>query len=144
MLVFRHLDEAFKGAAGALNECQRLKGSLDRAMLECCEECGLPSSANLAQCLRAAALRLASASEVVGISIVEEKGYPVFKVQGEPSVKASKLVTAFDKVLAECKAISETSHSVFKTLNELYQTMKSFSEDLNGTCAAVGLKGKKG
>uniref|UniRef100_A0A131YWX8 Phosphoinositide phospholipase C n=1 Tax=Rhipicephalus appendiculatus TaxID=34631 RepID=A0A131YWX8_RHIAP len=139
----RHLDEAFKGAAGALNECQRLKGSLDRAMLECCEECGLPSSANLAQCLRAAALRLASASEVVGISIVEEKGYPVFKVQGEPSVKASKLVTAFDKVLAECKAISETSHSVFKTLNELYQTMKSFSEDLNGTCAAVGLKGKK-
>lgn len=139
----RHLDEAFKGAAGALNECQRLKGSLDRALLECCEECGLPSSANLAQCLRAAALRLASASEVVGISITEEKGYPVFKVQGEPSVKASKLVTAFDKVLAECKAISETSHSVFKTLNELYQTMKSFSEDLNGTCVAIGLKGKK-
>ncbi|XP_077549577.1 inactive phospholipase C-like protein 1 isoform X2 [Haemaphysalis longicornis] len=139
----RHLDEAFKGAAGALNECQRLNGSLDRAMLECCEECGLPSSANLAQCLRAAALRLASAPEVVNISINEEKGCPVFKVQGDLSVKASKLVSAVEKVLCECKAISEMSQPVFKTLNELYQTMKSFSDDLNGVCAAVGLKGKK-
>lgn len=139
----RHLDEAFKCAAGALSECQRLNGSLDRAMLECCEECGLPSSANLAQCLRAAALRLASAPEVVGISIFEEKGCPVFKVQGDLSVKASKLVSAVEKVLSECKAISETSQPVFKTLNELYQTMKSFSDDLNGVCAAIGLKGKK-
>ncbi|XP_077499118.1 inactive phospholipase C-like protein 1 isoform X3 [Amblyomma americanum] len=139
----RHLDEAFKGASGALNECQRLKGSLDRAMLDCCEECGLPSSANLAQCLRAAALRLASAPEVVGMSIAEEKGCPVFKVQGEPSVKASKLVIAFEKVLVECKAIAEASQPVFKTLNELYQTMRSFSEDLNEVCAAAGLKGKK-
>lgn len=139
----RHLDEAFKCAAGALSECQRLNGSLDRAMLECCEECGLPSSANLAQCLRAAALRLASAPEVVGISILEEKGCPVFKVQGDLSVKASKLVSAVEKVLSECKAISEMSQPVFKTLNELYQTMKSFSDDLNGVCAAIGLKGKK-
>lgn len=139
----RHLDEAFKSAAGALNECQRLNGSLDRAMLECCEECGLPSSANLAQCLRSAALRLASAPEVVNISILEEKGCPVFKVQGDLSVKASKLVSAVEKVLCECKAISDTSQPVFKTLNELYQTMKSFSDDLNGVCAAVGLKGKK-
>lgn len=139
----RHLDEAFKGASGALNECQRLKGSLDRAMLDCCEECGLPSSANLAQCLRAAALRLASAPEVAGINVTEEKGCPVFKVQGEPSVKASKLVIAFEKVLVECKAIAEASQPVLKTLNELYQTMRSFSEDLSGICAAAGLKGKK-
>ncbi|KAG0409855.1 hypothetical protein HPB47_013032 [Ixodes persulcatus] len=70
----RNLDEACKGAASALSDCQRLKGSLDRAMLECCEECGLPSSANLAQCLRAAALRLASAPEVLGLNIQEDKG----------------------------------------------------------------------
>lgn len=139
----RNLDEACKGAASALSDCQRLKGSLDRAMLECCEECGLPSSANLAQCLRAAALRLASAPEVLGLNIQEDKGCPVLKVQGELTVKATKLVSAFEKVLTECKTISETSQGVFKTLNELHKTMKSHAEDLNGLCAAVGLKGKK-
>lgn len=139
----RQLDEACKGAASALTECQRLKGALDRAMLECCEECGLPSSANMAQCLRAAALRLASAPEVLGLQIQEDKGCPMFKVQGELSVKATKLVTAFEKVLTESKLISEMSQSVFKTLNELHRTMKSHSEDFNGLCASLGLKGKK-
>ncbi|XP_064476737.1 inactive phospholipase C-like protein 1 isoform X2 [Ornithodoros turicata] len=139
----RQIDETCKVGSWALNECQRLRGALDRATLEACEECGLPSGANLAQCLRALVLRLAATPEVVSLHITEEKGFPVLKVQGELPLKASKVVTAFEKVLAECKLVSETSQSVLKTLKDLYATMKTYAEDLNTLCSAAGLKGKK-
>lgn len=139
----RQVDETCKVGSTALSECQRLRGALDRATLEACEECGLPSGANLAQCLRALVLRLAATQEVAGLQIIEDKGFPVLKVQGELPLKASKVVTAFEKVLAECKQVSETSRAVFKTLKDLYATMKTYAEDLNVLCSAAGMKGKK-
>lgn len=52
-----------------MNESSQMRKNVEKVYLELCDECSLPESANMAQCLRIITLRFATCPTVIGFKI---------------------------------------------------------------------------
>ena len=64
------IDEQFKSASTLIHESIQLRRSVEKVIIDLCDECSLQESANMAQCLRVITLRLASTSTVQSCEVV--------------------------------------------------------------------------
>ena len=69
------VDDNFKIASTLINQSLQIRKDVEKAVIDLCDECSLPESANIAQCLRVITLRLASTTSVLSfdISITEQE-----------------------------------------------------------------------
>jgi hypothetical protein len=66
----KSIDEQFKNTSTLIQESIQLRKSVEKAIIDLCDECSLQESANMAQCLRVITLRLASCSTVNSFDVV--------------------------------------------------------------------------
>lgn len=65
------IDEQMKAAFAQVNDAVHLRKNVEKVIIELCDECSLPESANMAQCLRIITLRLASCPTVISCKIAD-------------------------------------------------------------------------
>lgn len=66
----RNLDEQWRNVFTMINEASQIRKNFEKTIVELCDECSLPESANIAQCLRIITLRLATCPSVTTFKIV--------------------------------------------------------------------------
>lgn len=67
----KNADDQMKNSLTIINDSVHLRKNVEKAILELCDECSLPESANMAQCLRIITLRLASCPSVVSFRMTK-------------------------------------------------------------------------
>lgn len=104
------IDEQLKVAFGVVHELAAMRKAVEKGILELADECSLPESANMAQCLRIITLRLASCATITNFKVLRGASsstsnspgsYPQIKVSGELTPKLARTMVTLDRTLAE-------------------------------------------
>ncbi len=144
------IDEQLKVAFGMVHELAGMRKAVEKAILELADECSLPESANMAQCLRIITLRLASCATVTNFKVVRSLGsfggvgsgssggggiggYPHLKVVGELTPKLQRTMVTLDRALAEfcavCTAANDLAGSVSAKCSSFGGVLEVFDLD---------------
>lgn len=67
----KNIDEQMKIAFGVVHDAIHNKRNVEKSILDLCDECSLPESANMAQCLRIITLRMASCPSVISCKVLQ-------------------------------------------------------------------------
>ena len=105
-------------------------------MIELCEECGLSTSSNLAQCLRILVQRLAGSQDISAFSINTTGPFPEVQISGEPTgPKSAKCLQCFERVLQECTYVVQNSSQLSEGLRDLYKNIQLHATELPSLCS---------
>lgn len=106
-------------------------------MIELCEECGLSTSSNLAQCLRVLVQRLAGCQDISAFSINTNGAFPEVQITGEPTgPKSAKCLQCFERVLQECTYVVQNSSQLSEGLKDLYKNIQLHATELPSLCSS--------
>ncbi|XP_046908181.2 LOW QUALITY PROTEIN: inactive phospholipase C-like protein 1 [Dermatophagoides farinae] len=129
----KHLDEQLKQVFAMMNESSLLRKNIEKNYIELCDECSLPESANMAQCLRIITLRLATCPTVIGFKIVtSELGYPCVQVCGELTTRLNRTITTLDRCLLELFKTIDQSKNYIASLSELFEKLSNVNYQYEG------------
>nr|XP_027194064.1 inactive phospholipase C-like protein 1 [Dermatophagoides pteronyssinus] len=129
----KHLDEQLKTVFAMVNEASQIRKNVEKVYLELCDECSLPESANMAQCLRIITLRLATCPTVIGFKIVtSELGYPCVQVCGELTTRLNRTMTILDRCLNESFKAIDQSKNYISSLSDLFEKFSNVSYQFEG------------
>lgn len=101
----KSVDEQFKNASTLIHESIQLRKGVEKAMIDLSDECSLQESANMAQCLRVIALRLASCATVTALEIImNEQGvsHHLKPLSTKTLSFASLIYSLFDSSAYDC------------------------------------------
>lgn len=65
----KQIDEQLKSAFALVHDVVAMRKNVEKVILDLCDECSLPESANMAQCLRIITLRLASCATIINYKV---------------------------------------------------------------------------
>ncbi|OQR80138.1 inactive phospholipase C protein 1-like [Tropilaelaps mercedesae] len=131
------VDETCRNGVALLTECAKLKAALDKAMIELCEECGLPTSSNLAQCLRILVQRVAGCPDITSFGLDTSGLFPEVRIQGEPSgPKSAKCLQCFERVLQESTYVVQNAQQLSDGLKDLYNNIQLHATELPSLCSS--------
>ncbi|XP_034042460.1 inactive phospholipase C-like protein 1 [Thalassophryne amazonica] len=137
------MDETFKPAGAALREAADLREEAQNATAAFKENCGLPTSAKLKQCIQSLATRLQSPEGSVGVSMALKEGYPCLEPLLAVSEATRKLLTAYDTMITAQKQLIENADGVQEKVAQVQREGMYFHEDLSRLGEKEGLKGRK-
>ncbi|CAG2110711.1 unnamed protein product [Medioppia subpectinata] len=140
----KSIDEQFKSASTLIHESIQLRRSVEKVIIDLCDECSLQESANMAQCLRVVTLRLASTSTVQSCEVVTtDQGYPVLRATGELTPKLTKTMTTVEKTVSEFYYVTQNAKNTIDMLSEIHETVVSLGDQLPTLCTNQSIKGRK-
>ncbi|UXI18032.1 hypothetical protein NH340_JMT03975 [Sarcoptes scabiei] len=126
-LGWRNLDDKIKSIFSLVHKSSLLRNSIEKYLIELCDECCLPESANIAQCLRIIVLRMTTCSSVTSLKIVKtESGYPSLKVDGELTAKLTRTMDLLDRILLELFLAIDQSKNHISFLAEMFKSISNF------------------
>ncbi|XP_054162349.1 inactive phospholipase C-like protein 1 [Oppia nitens] len=138
------IDEQFKSASLLINESIQLRRSVEKAIIDLCDECSLQESANMAQCLRVATLRLASTATVNSCQVVTtDQGYPLLSASGELTPKLMKTMNTIEKAVSEFYYVTQNANTTIEMLSEIHETIVTLGDQLPTLCTSNNIKGRK-
>ncbi|KAJ8299405.1 hypothetical protein KUTeg_023465 [Tegillarca granosa] len=121
----KSIDETFKVAIQPLRDATDLRDGVQIALAEFKETCGLSPIANIKQCIRLLATRVANSSENASLNLSMKGDYPSLEAQGILPDILKKALLSFDELLHSQRAGLE------------------WHEELESACQQTGLKGRK-
>ncbi|XP_076113869.1 inactive phospholipase C-like protein 2 [Mytilus galloprovincialis] len=139
----KSVDETFKVAIQPLRDGTDLRDSVQLALAEFKEICGLSPIANIKQCIRLLATRVSNSSEQASLNLVMKGDYPYLEAQGNLPDILKKALIHFDELVAECKNLIDQADGVYERLIHSQRAGLEWHEDLENVCTNAGLKGKK-
>nr|CAD7440840.1 unnamed protein product [Timema bartmani] len=144
LLGIKVIDDVLKEISIGLEEAQKVRLDTETAMDELKAECGLGEMANMKQCLRLLLQRLWACPQIMGISLVDQNGLPMLKVETtQMPLHLHRAIVTFEKTLIELQYMIDNVDRLNNTLNSKLILLMEFYEDLPSLGPQSGYKGKK-
>nr|CAD7404918.1 unnamed protein product [Timema cristinae] len=144
LLGIKVIDDVLKEISIGLEEAQKVRLDTETAMDELKAECGLGEMANMKQCLRLLLQRLWACPQIMGISLIDQNGLPMLKVEtSQMPLHLHRAIVTFEKTLIELQYMIDNVDRLNNTLNSKLILLMEFYEDLPSLGPQSGYKGKK-
>ncbi|XP_022097790.1 inactive phospholipase C-like protein 2 isoform X2 [Acanthaster planci] len=137
------IDEVFKASLVPLKEGSELRENVQNAMTRFKEACGLASIANLKQCIRLLATRLAGSSDTVTLRLSMREELAFLEAEGSAPDMLKKALTAFESMVSESKTLMEQADSLVVRIDEVQKAGLEYHDNLSYLLTKDGLKGKR-
>ncbi|XP_071795751.1 inactive phospholipase C-like protein 2 isoform X2 [Asterias amurensis] len=137
------IDEVFKASLAPLKEGSELRENVQNAMTRFKEACGLASIANLKQCIRLLATRLAGSSDTVTLRLSMKDDLAFLDAEGSAPDMLKKALSAFDLMVSESKTLMEQADSLVVRIDEVQKAGLEYHDNLSYLLTKDGLKGKR-
>ncbi|XP_072022051.1 inactive phospholipase C-like protein 1 [Amphiura filiformis] len=137
------IDENFKSALQPLKEATDLRENVQTSMTRFKEACGLASIANLKQCIRLLASRVAGSSETVALRLEFREGCAYLEAQGNLPEMLKKALNCFESMVSMCKQLMDEAEEIVQRIDGIQKKGLVFHDQLNVLLTKEGLKGKK-
>uniref|UniRef100_A0A671NHX3 Phosphoinositide phospholipase C n=1 Tax=Sinocyclocheilus anshuiensis TaxID=1608454 RepID=A0A671NHX3_9TELE len=137
------LDDTFRPASGPLREATDLREDALCATVAFKEQCGLPPTATLKQCIQSLATRLQSPDGSPSATLTLKEGYPCLEPLGNLTDATRKLLNGYDTMISANKQLIENADGVHERIAQVQKEGMVFHEDLPRLVEKENLKGRK-
>uniref|UniRef100_A0A673GVY9 Phosphoinositide phospholipase C n=1 Tax=Sinocyclocheilus rhinocerous TaxID=307959 RepID=A0A673GVY9_9TELE len=137
------LDDTFRPASGPLREATDLREDALCATVAFKEQCGLPPTATLKQCIQSLATRLQSPDGPPSATLTLKDGYPCLEPLGNLTDATRKLLNGYDTMISANKQLIENADGVHERIAQVQKEGMVFHEDLPRLVEKENLKGRK-
>uniref|UniRef100_A0A672SWX8 Phosphoinositide phospholipase C n=1 Tax=Sinocyclocheilus grahami TaxID=75366 RepID=A0A672SWX8_SINGR len=137
------LDDTFRPASGPLREATDLREDALCATVAFKEQCGLPPTATLKQCIQSLATRLQSPDGPPSATLTLKEGYPCLEPLGNLTDATRKLLNGYDTMISANKQLIENADGVHERIAQVQKEGMVFHEDLPRLVEKENLKGRK-
>ncbi|XP_055957983.1 inactive phospholipase C-like protein 2 isoform X2 [Patella vulgata] len=137
------IDETFKAAVQPLRDGTDLRDDVQISLAAFKETCGLAPIANIKQCIRLLATRIANTGEQSSLTYVMKGEYPCLEAQGNLPDILRKALMSFEDLISDCKNVIQNADTVYEKLLQCQKAGLEWHEDLETVCQQAGLRTKK-
>ncbi|ESO87010.1 hypothetical protein LOTGIDRAFT_51557, partial [Lottia gigantea] len=137
------IDETFKIAIQPLRDGTDLRDDVQISLAAFKETCGLAPIANIKQCIRLLATRIANCGEQSSLTYVMKGEYPCLEAQGNLPDILRKALMSFEDLISDCKNVINNADMVHEKLLHCQRAGLEWHEELETVCQQAGLRTKK-
>ncbi|KAL5007407.1 hypothetical protein ScPMuIL_016213 [Solemya velum] len=139
----KSIDETFKVAIQPLRDGTDLRDNVQIALANFKEICGLSPIANIKQCIRLLASRVAILGDQCTLIFIYKEEQPHLEAQGNLPEIVKKALLSFQEMTAECKNLIDNADNVYERLIHCQRAGLEWHEELDNVCQQNKLKGRK-
>ncbi|XP_064601802.1 inactive phospholipase C-like protein 2 [Liolophura sinensis] len=139
----RCIDETFKAASQPLRDSTDLRDNVHVGLANFKETCGLAPIANVKQCIRLLATRIANLGEPTSLVMTMKGEFPYLEAQGNLPEILKKALISLEELVEDSKNLIQNADKIYDKLIQGQKAGLEWHEDLELHCQQNGLKGKK-
>ncbi|KDR21266.1 Inactive phospholipase C-like protein 2 [Zootermopsis nevadensis] len=131
MVGIRQVDDILRETSQTLEAALKIRQNADAAMEDLRAECGLGDTANMIQCLRVLLQRLSASPHVNSMTIHDEHGLPMLKVDA-PNMPPHlhRATTTFERVIIELGNVGDNADRFVDKMNAHLSALLEMHEEL--------------